>query len=211
MVPVLAFAVLFGCWGVSPQDDAIDPNLSLHFSIDQDGRLSAHQLSTAIGQVRLIWQPVGVKVSFGRYGEPTPLGATKISLRIVQQRRFIGETPILGWTAVTATGRPSAALFVSVTAVTELLSHVKGLLFMHRPMALRERLTGQVIGRVAAHELGHYLLQSAGHEHQGLMRPLYSADDLIGPWLHPFQVPSADRQAVRREVATLAKLQAGSR
>jgi hypothetical protein len=61
---------------------------------------------------------------------------------------------------------------------------------------------------VTAHELGHYLLQRGGHAGKGLMRPHYSASDLIAPWLNRFHVADADSQAVRREVARLARLQA---
>jgi hypothetical protein len=66
----------------------------------------------------------------------------------------------------------------------------------------------QAIGRVTAHELGHYLLQNAGHQGRGLMRAVYSATELAGAWLEPFQVPIAQRTVVRQEISALARLQA---
>ena len=86
---------------------------------------------------------------------------------------------------------------------------IRGRPLAQRPQAIRDQLIGRAIGRIAAHELGHYLLQRAGHVHAGLLRPKYSTNDLIEPWLHPFQVAEADRHLVRREVAHLAQLQAG--
>jgi hypothetical protein len=76
---------------------------------------------------------------------------------------------------------------------------------------LQTRLLGQAIGRVTAHELGHFLLQRAVHAREGLLRPQYSTQDLIEPWLQPFQVAAAEMQVVRREVARLARLQADER
>ena len=82
-----------------------------------------------------------------------------------------------------------------------------------RPVAtlthdLRDRLIARAIGRVTAHELGHYLLQNAGHQDHGLMRPNYSSSELVGTWREPFRVPTAERPIVRQEVAALARLQA---
>ena len=213
MWSALACTLYLGSLDLPDQDDAARANLKVHFSIDQTLHLSAQQLSAAIDQVRMIWKPLAVHVSFGGYGEPAPPGASKISLRMVQHRQFLGERPILAWTSVAPTGVPAPALFVSVPALTDLLSEadVKGRQFSQRPLALRERLVGQAIGRVVAHELGHYLLKSVGHRDRGLMRPAYSPADLIGPWLHPFMIPDDLRDVVRNEMVALAQAQAGSR
>ena len=41
-------------------------------------------------------------------------------------------------------------------------------------------LTGRALGRVLAHEVGHYLLASRSHARQGLMRPSYRRHELAG-------------------------------
>jgi hypothetical protein len=66
----------------------------------------------------------------------------------------------------------------------------------------------QAVGRVAAHELGHYLLENAGHQDRGLMRPRYSAVELAGDWLDPFKVSNIEQPIVRREIEALTRLQA---
>jgi hypothetical protein len=206
----MAFVFLLGPFLTSIQDDADSRSARIHFSIDQVGGLSRRELSAAIDQIRMIWKPAGVTTTFGRYGDAVPAAATRVSLRLIHERRYDDERPILAWASLAPDGRPEPALFVSVPGVLELLSNteIKGRPFTQRPLALRQQLIGQVIGRVVAHELGHYLLQSAGHTHNGLMRPRYSADDLVGPWLHPFQVPAADWPIVRREVTRIGQLQA---
>jgi len=190
-----------------------EPRLPVHVSIDQDGGLSALQLQLAIDEVRKIWSDAGVVVTSGRYDEP-PRGVARatISLRILLTRPPVadGAEQILAWVAAGEPGRTAPLLFVSLPAVTETVSGAKA---FDRPVsklthALRDRLIAQALGRVAAHELGHYLLQHAGHQHHGLMRPRYSANELVGDWLEPFKVPHAGQMVVRQEIRALARVQA---
>jgi hypothetical protein len=46
---------------------------------------------------------------------------------------------------------------------------------------------GRALARVAAHELGHYLLQEAHHEEKGLMRASFEAAQLFSEDSAPFQ------------------------
>jgi hypothetical protein len=62
-----------------------------------------------------------------------------------------------------------------------------------RPAALRHRLTGRVLGRAVAHELGHYLYGSADHAQDGLMRARHRVDDLTSPFRNAFRVEPAAR------------------
>ncbi len=55
------------------------------------------------------------------------------------------------------------------------------------PPPLRDRVVGQALGRVVAHELGHVLLGLPTHDRSGLMRPTFVPEDLVG-W---------DREALR--------------
>ena len=47
------------------------------------------------------------------------------------------------------------------------------------PSPVRNRLLGQAMGRVVAHELGHLLLGAAPHDRAGLMRPTFVPEDLV--------------------------------
>jgi hypothetical protein len=57
-----------------------------------------------------------------------------------------------------------------------------------RPAAFRHRLTGRVLGRAIAHELGHFLFGSADHAPDGLMRARHRLDDLTSPFHRAFRV-----------------------
>src|SRR5262249_41061737 len=60
------------------------------------------------------------------------------------------------------------------------------------PAILRDRAIGRAVGRVLAHELGHFLLRSRWHAPSGLMRPLHITTDLIGPERAGFALTAAD-------------------
>ena len=51
-----------------------------------------------------------------------------------------------------------------------------GLSEWHWPETMREEIVGRVLGRVLAHEIGHYVLRSPQHAANGLMRPLQLAE-----------------------------------
>jgi hypothetical protein len=58
------------------------------------------------------------------------------------------------------------------------------------PARLTEQRRGVILGRAIAHEIGHFLLNSAGHAPQGLMRARIGAIDFADPrdggfWLDP--------------------------
>lgn len=46
------------------------------------------------------------------------------------------------------------------------------------PLAVRQQVTARVLGRVIAHEVGHFLLRSPAHARTGLMRSVQSAAEL---------------------------------
>ena len=77
--------------------------------------------------------------------------------------------------------------------------------------AIQSRLIARGIGRVIAHELGHYLLQGVEHAVSGLMSSRYLAKDLLGDSLGPFELPIAAQIAIRRELGALAERQASDR
>jgi len=208
MVATLALALIL--------NGPVEPQLTVRLSIDQDGRLSALQLQLMVEEVRRIWSDARVNVTSARYGEPLGQNAESatISVRILLMPPPAkdGAERILAWVTPGVAGGLAPLLFVSLPAVTEM---VLGTEAFDRPVKkltreLRDRLIAQAIGRLAAHELGHYLLQRAGHHDRGLMRRRYVAAELVGDWLDPFKIPNAELFVVRQEIAALARLQASA-
>ena len=60
------------------------------------------------------------------------------------------------------------------------------------PPAMRERILGRGLGRVIAHEIGHYLLGSRGHRASGLMRAVQRIDELFGQGQNGFRLTASD-------------------
>jgi hypothetical protein len=197
---------------IAPVTGAEPIRLAVRLNIDQDGGLSAAQLRLAIEEVGEIWKDVGVAVASGQYGDSLRSGEATISLRILRARAPNGdgaERVVLAWVTAIESGRSAPLLFVSLPAVTEAVMRADAL---GRPVtqltrALQERLIARAVGRVTAHELGHYLLQNAAHGDRGLMRANYSSSELVGQWSDPFKVPTAERPVFRQEVASLARVQ----
>jgi hypothetical protein len=88
----------------------------------------------------------------------------------------------LGWIDF-VDGRPQPVFTVSLDAVSALMnnSNWRGRAVGLLPPAVRTRFLVRGISRAAAHELGHYLLQTTGHALRGLMKPGVTADDILSP------------------------------
>ena len=190
----------------------VESRLAVRLSIDQDGGLSALQLELVVDEVRKIWSDARVSVNSRRYGERSLPGEATISLRILLTSPPVtdGAERMLAWVTPAGSGRSAPVLFVSLAAVTDT---VLGTVAFDLPVrrltqALQARLIAQAIGRVTAHELGHYLLQNVGHQNRGLMRSRCLPSELVGAWLEPFKVLSAEHMVVRQEIKDLARVQA---
>ena len=160
---------------------------ALHLRIDQDGRLSRAELSVVVEEIDRIWRQAGVRVSAGRSGDAVPEGRTVVSMRIVSTPPAIDGRRVLGFVTTGVHDEATPTIFVSLTAVSNLLEET----LRSQAVVVRDRLVAQATGRVAAHELGHYFLSERLHHEHGLMRRTYSTSELISPSLKPFQIVRA--------------------
>jgi hypothetical protein len=89
---------------------------------------------------------------------------------------------------------PAQTILIYLTDILEFIrdTHVFGAGPSRWPVGLRERIVGRAIGRVMAHEIGHYALQSPQHTRSGLMQPVRSADDLVSPSRDGFRLAPGD-------------------
>jgi hypothetical protein len=184
---------------------------AVHLRFDRDGGLSAAALREAVKQTRSIWSDAGVAVTAGRPGDAIPAGAAVVAVRIESEKDWqIDGHSVLGWVTMDERGQPSP-IHVSMPAVDALLSRID---FLGRPFrdhtrVVRERLTSQAIGRVMAHELGHYLLRSSRHADAGLMRPHYSGTALAEYSLSSFRIGAGLRLALRQAAVAAAPAVSG--
>lgn len=72
------------------------------------------------------------------------------------------------------------------------------------PRTVREELLGRALGRVLAHEIGHYLLVWPSHTSGGLMRSAFQGHALIERKRHTFGLSDTLMPRLRARLALLA-------
>jgi hypothetical protein len=100
-------------------------------------------------------------------------------------------------------------MFVSLVGIESVLSRrqLNDVSYRDLPLSIRSRIVAQAVGRVVAHELGHYLLQSAVHSIKGLMRPDFTSAALGDQSIDAFLLGPSESALLRREVTTPASAQ----
>src|SRR5262245_39305528 len=109
-------------------------------------------------------------------------------------------------------GRPGARLHVSAGAALDAIEEaaLRGGPFMSLPVAGRHDAAVRLLGRAAAHELGHYLLGSAAHAPVGLMRPAFTAEEGLAHGLERYGLDRGQLERIRDRFGALAQTDAAA-
>jgi hypothetical protein len=175
----------FRAWTTAAYDEVMLPVLLLHISLalPQAG-LTADARRMAIAEIAAIWSAHGVVVAADSGQPPSP---DAVLLRVVVEPRPTALGPPWGGPLASVTfddtGMPAPVITLYLASVVEMIerANIPGAGGGASPAVLRERAIGRAVGRVLAHELGHFLLRSRWHAKVGLMRPVHTATDLVGP------------------------------
>ncbi len=159
------------------QESTSGPALTVCLTFSEGFELAAAASlkSGILAEATRIWQPLGVAV-----GVPEDFENACDRRILVKSDREAGpedasrETAI-AWVPFTA-GRARRVVFVRMSRAVALVDAFKPGI---RPPALTEMLLTKLVGRSLAHELGHVLLNSLGHDRSGLMRARYGAHDVL--------------------------------
>ena len=102
-------------------------------------------------------------------------------------------------------GAPSRSLSVDVERIAATVREAgfNGRALDKWPPALVDRLTGRALGRVLAHEIGHFLLASSAHTSSGLMRTAFNGRILAGWDRTPFGLGRAELPRLQARLARL--------
>jgi hypothetical protein len=159
------------------------------YLVNEAGALD-QTLNAAKAEAGAIWASAGVRLVW--ISPPVPLDEPDGRTAVVIIRRGLsrpakadpadahaGSHPSIGWVRFGDDGRPGH-IEVSFELLTSLVmsgSHLS------KPISalpsLAPGLLGLGLGRVVAHEIGHWLM-GRGHTRGGLMRPRFNLYDLIG-------------------------------
>jgi hypothetical protein len=121
-----------------------------------------------------IWAPYGITVEAG-----TTSDAVTVVLSGGTLHGF-AETPIAVGDTLFTQGHATPYIHLWLGAAERLAhgSDTSGLLFTSRPPLERDAILVRMLGVALAHELGHYLLDSADHSSGGLLRSTMTAREL---------------------------------
>jgi hypothetical protein len=156
-------------------------------------------LRAAVKEAAVIWAPYGLVLE--RAGVCDPPDPDTLVLAV----DAVADTPpgrlgvVLGAIAFGPDGTPQPRISVFLSEVVRFVAdtRVLGASEPEWPRALREEIIGRVVGRVLAHEIGHYVLGQKQHATAGLMRPLQRSDELVSPSRATFRLSAAEAAQLR--------------
>jgi hypothetical protein len=158
------------------------PRLRLLVRIDAPAAITSIRIADLIENVREIWRPYA-EIDFAEIGAAAA-GIHDDELRLAITDRILppgsATEPVLG-SIEFLDGRPQHTIAVSVAAAQTMMNSGKwlGRAFDTLPPPLRRRFMTRALSRSAAHEIGHYLLQSRAHAARGLMRERMTVAEIM--------------------------------
>jgi hypothetical protein len=185
--------------------------LQLTLAFPPGALLSPLTVATAVAEADSLWSSYGVsiaalddcsapvfspviRVAIADSMPARGAGSSRASEREPNQKRALGAI-VFG-----SDGEPSPAISIFLADILRLVAGARlfGAPESQWPPILRELIIGRVIGRVLAHEIGHYLLRMPGHTRSGLMRPNYLTMMLVAPERRGFALSKPEAARVTR-------------
>jgi hypothetical protein len=165
-----------------------------------------------VAEADAIWRAYGIRVLLlpARAGEIAPPCDARLTLTFkspqVRATGADGPSPIRLGSIWFDDGIPSRAIAIDADAIAAraLEAASSGRPLDRWPPGLAALVTSRALGRVLAHEIGHYLLASPAHSPAGLMRPAFNGRQLADWDRRGFQLDTEWLPRLRARVARLA-------
>jgi hypothetical protein len=156
-------------------------------------------IASAIVEAARLWAPYGVDVRAASPAEPAagpaPDAVTLTVVAVTPSAEDRLRAPgALAAIEFDAGGQPRPKIAIYARDVSGFIerTRVLGASDSQWPRAMREQILGRAIGRILAHEIGHFVLGTRGHAAHGLMRAEQAADDLVAPTRGELGLSAAD-------------------
>jgi hypothetical protein len=182
----------------SPIGSAPAASRELRVYLINEAGVALETLEGAEAEAGAIWATVGLRLTWT--SPPVPFGVGD-GVTVIVRRTLsrpgrdaadsqVCSHPALGHVVFGEDGQAGNLIEVSFEALTTLMMRGS---YMDKPISElpglpRNRLLGRGIGRVVAHEIGHWMM-GRGHTEDGLMRASFSVRDVIDS--HTAQLPRA--------------------
>jgi len=194
----------------------LKPAPALHLSVDI-GALAAmppRQIQTMVREATALWEPYGVALDWVRPGAHVlGLPAGHDVLTIIRDHAPgqlanapFGNRPLgIVW-FLEGHDTPENTVTLSIDAIHRTVDDAQ---WANRrvadwPPGVRDELLGRALGRVVAHEIGHYLLVWRAHTPDGLMRAAFPGGILIRPGRGSFALSDRLLPRLRTRLAQLS-------
>ena len=150
-----------------------------------------------------IWRPYGVQVEWvdARLGAVAAEGFSVEA--VIDRRSDVRADPdraVLGRASVPKDAVGAGPISVSFDATERML--------LRRPSSahfVAEKDMGRALGRVLAHEIGHVLLAVRQHDRSGLMRAVYTPEELGSPDRESFRLTCNDLGRLRSRIEVMTR------
>ena len=176
---------------------------------------SERRLHTMTEETTAIWRPYGVSISWLtplQVHEPGPDVRIIVRMPISAPERGAGGAPQrpLG-SVLFVDGIPDGVITIRPETVEAVIPATgwNGRRLTEAPWGIQEDYAGRALGRVLAHELGHYLLAQKSHAQTGLMRATFKDSELVGTNRRAFQLQPRDLPALGTRLAQLMAVNPG--
>jgi hypothetical protein len=143
--------------------------------------IDATVVRKVVAEAAAIWAPYGLALDRADACNRTVDATLTIG---IAGTAMSGRAPVVLGTIVfgpDGTPEPRITLFLDEVLRFVAGARVAGADEWQWPQLLREQILGRILGRVMAHEIGHYVLRNRQHARAGLMRSIQRSDELAAP------------------------------
>jgi hypothetical protein len=200
-------------WGVSAvfvavsmTDAHADQDPTLVVRIHNAASLTVRELTIAKDQVNTIWSREGIHIRWDESAASGPEIGLDVTLdRSMNFSRLSSGRFALAVTRICQSDSP--AITVTLAAIEQFVN--VGISaerpFLVDSVIIHQTLTGRVVGRSIAHEIGHVLLRSSEHAREGLMRPQLTTAELFADDMNGFRLTAQEHERLRLRLSPKAE------
>jgi hypothetical protein len=201
VLALCATALPGSAWSAGP---AAEPLARVAVVIDRASASGSRHAAAMASEADAIWRRHGIGVYLAAAGDAGP-GEIRLTITFDPVALHATGQPRLGAIWFDEEGRPGSVIMVDHAAVTARISQAGGTVrsLDAWPSALAEVITARALGRVLAHEIGHFLLGSPAHARHGLMRAAFDGRQLSEWSRRGFELHDAALPRLRARLARL--------
>ncbi|MGE0445849.1 MAG: hypothetical protein AB7P99_11520 [Vicinamibacterales bacterium] len=192
---LLASVLLFGAATQSFVDARVPAGLGIILTTAP--HVSPDLRSALMDEATRIWDQAGVRLTWTPPSATAPSTGRTLRLLAVERPRTQtrADSSVVG--ELLRVDRSKAIAMVSLGEAQRIVARAAG----DDRRRFSDRQVGLVLGRAAAHEIGHYLLDTSTHASEGLMRPRFDEWEFAAPQTAAFDLDRYAHGWIQRRVA----------